>query len=255
MELETYLRTGLEKKGLLLMTHVVVGYPSFDDCFRMVEAMAEAGADLMELQIPFSEPIADGPVILRANQAALERGAGVRECLDFAEKAAASFDIPFLLMSYYNILFKYGVDRFVASMADRNLQGGIVPDLPPEEGRDYLAAMKKHALSPIFTFSPATTDVRMKYIGSFARGFIYCIARRGVTGADTAFSDGLDQYLARCRKASTLPLALGFGVKERAHVEYLKGKADIAVVGTQTIRVMEEKGIASAGKFIKNLRN
>jgi tryptophan synthase alpha chain len=166
----------------------------------------------MELQIPFSEPIADGPVILHANQKALAGGVTVQECLDFAQKVTQAFDIPFLFMTYYNILFKYGVDRFSATMAERGLQGTIVADLPPEEGKEYLTAMEAYNLAPIFIFSPTTPDERMKYLASFARGFVYCVARKGVTGADTTFSKELERYLARCRRATNLPLALGFGV-------------------------------------------
>jgi tryptophan synthase alpha chain len=157
-------------------------------------------------------------------------------------------------MSYYNILFKYGVDRFAATMAKGGLRGAIVPDLPPEEGADYLKVMDQHNLAPIFIFSPTTPDSRMEYIASFARGFVYCVARKGVTGLDTDFSGQLESYLARCRSATKLPLALGFGVKDRADVDFLKGKADIAVIGTQTIRLMEQEGIGAVGEFIRGLR-
>ena len=183
----------------------------------------------MELQIPFSEPIADGPVILSANQKALIGGTTVQACLDFSHQMTKTFDIPFLIMSYYNILFKYGVKRFVSNMAEGNLQGSIIPDLPPEEGQAYLSAMRNKGLSPIFIFSPATPDSRMAYIASLASGFIYCVARKGVTGLDTHFSQQLAEYLNRCRKAVSLPLAVGFGVKEKNDIDFLKGKADIAV--------------------------
>lgn len=251
--LESYLREKLKEKEILLMTHIVLGYPTFEDSLRIVETMVEAGVDLMELQIPFSEPIADGPVILHANQRALAAGATVQKCLDFAGKVTESFGIPFLFMSYYNILFKFGVDRFAAAMAQNRLKGAIVPDLPPEEGQGYLDAMAAHGLAPIYIFSPTTTDKRMKYIASFGRGFIYCVARKGVTGLDTSFSEQLDQYLARCRSATDLPLALGFGVKDRKDVDFLKGHADIAVIGTQTIRLMDSEGIGAVGKFIRSL--
>jgi tryptophan synthase alpha chain len=251
--LETYLKQRLEKKEILLMTHIVLGYPTFDDAFRIIEAMVNAGVDLMELQIPFSEPIADGPVILHANQKALARGATVQKCMEFAEKAVEAFDIPFLFMSYYNILFKYGVERFAGAMADNGLVGAIVPDLPPEEGAEYLGAMKQYNLSPIFIFSPTTSDERMKYLTSFGRGFIYCVARKGVTGVATDFSGQLEHYLSRCRKAAELPLALGFGVKDRGDIEFLKGKADIAVIGSETIRLVDKGGVAAVGEFIESL--
>jgi tryptophan synthase alpha chain len=251
--LESYLRTRVQEKEILLMTHIVLGYPTFEDSFKIIEAMVEAGVDIMELQIPFSEPIADGPVILHANQKSLAAGATVQKCLDFAEKVTGTFDIPFLFMSYYNILFKYGVERFAAAMTKRRLHGAIVPDLPPEEGKEYLAVMQEHNLAPIFIFSPTTPDERMKYLASFARGFIYCVARKGVTGADTTFSTELDSYLARCREATDLPLALGFGVKEKKDIDFLKGKVDIAVIGSQTIRLVDKGGAGVVGSFIRGL--
>jgi tryptophan synthase alpha chain len=236
------------------MTHIVLGYPSFDDSMRIVESMVKAGVDLMELQIPFSEPIADGPVILRANQNALAGGASVQKCFEFARKASGEFDIPFLFMTYYNILFKYGVEEFAARMVECNLKGAIVPDLPHEEGEDYLQAMKTRDLAPIFLFSPTTGDLRMKTIASLARGFIYCVARKGVTGMDTNFSENLDPYLVRCRNATDLPLALGFGVKAKSDIDFLKGKADIAVLGSQIIRLIDNDGIDAVGAFIRNLK-
>ena len=252
--LESYLRDRLKQRDILIMTHIVIGYPSFEESFRIIETMVNAGVDLMELQIPFSEPIADGPVILHANQKALSGGASVQKCFDFAQKVTRAFDIPFLFMSYYNILFKYGMDRFCEKMVQDGLQGAIVPDLPHEEGADYLRAMRQQNLAPIFIFSPTTTDERMKAIASFASGFIYCVARKGVTGIDTEFSAQLEGYLGRCRAATSLPLALGFGVKDRADVDFIKGKADIAVIGTQTIRLMEKEGIGAVGEFIRGLR-
>ena len=252
--LESYLRNRLEKKKILLMTHIVLGYPSFEDSFKLVEAMVAAGVDLMELQIPFSEPTADGPVIVHANQSALERGATVKDCLKLAEKITATFEIPFLIMSYYNILFKYGLDPFVALMCAGGLRGAIIPDLPPEEGQAYLDAMHKHDLAPILLFSPTTSPERMRYIAAFAKGFIYCVARKGVTGANTDFSEELTAYLKDCRRSTSLPLALGFGIKEKSDIDFLKGKADIAVMGSQTIRLMEQQGIAAVGDFIRGLR-
>jgi len=252
--LESYIRRKLKEKDILLMTHIVLGYPSFEDSYAIIDAMLTAGVDLMELQIPFSEPIADGPVILRTNQKALEKGVTVEACLDFTREITGEFDIPFLIMSYYNILFKYGVERFVHEMAQRKLKGSIIPDLPPEEGKSYLAAMQENGLAPILIFAPTTPPERMQYIASLGRGFIYCVARKGVTGANTDFSAELASYLDRCRKATHLPLALGFGVTDKADFDYLKGKADIAVVGTQMIRIIEEKGIASVGGFIRDLQ-
>ncbi len=252
--LEAYLKKRLEKKEILLMTHIVAGYPSFEASMNLVETMVNAGVDLMELQIPFSEPMADGPVILRANQKALERGTTVEKCLAFAAAVAERFNIPFLIMTYYNILFKYGVGSFVSRMAETGLKGAIIPDLPPEEGETYLKAMENHGLSPVLIFSPTTSLERMQYLGNFTRGFVYCVARKGVTGTRTTFSRHMSQYLKRCRETSPLPLAVGFGVGGRADVDYLTGKADIAVIGTRTIRLMEKDGIHAVGDFIKGLQ-
>ena len=255
MKLDTYLRMRLKEHEILLMTHIVLGYPSFEDCFKIIEAMVSAGVDLVELQIPFSEPIADGPVILQANQKALASGVTVQGCLDFAQEVAHAYDIPFLIMSYYNVLFKYGIGRFVSTMAKRNLRGAIIPDLPPEEGEDYLAAMKERELAPILIFSPTTAERRMEYLASLSRGFIYCVARKGVTGSDTCFSDELTGYLGRCRKATRLPLALGFGVKEKPDIDYLRGKADIAVIGTRVIQLLRKDGLSAVDHFLRSLRS
>jgi tryptophan synthase alpha chain len=249
MVLELYLRKRLDEKDILLMTHMVLGYPSFDDNLRIIEAMVAAGVDLMELQIPFSRPTADG-----ANQKALKGGATVKDCFNLAEKAARTFDIPFFMMSYYNIPFRYGVERFVRSMSHCGLRGSIIPDLPPQESREYLDAMDAHNLAPILIFSPTASLERMRSIASSGRGFIYCVARKGVTGENTDFSEELAIYLRRCRKSTRLPLALGFGIQEKSHIDFLKGKADIAVIGSQTIRVMEQKGVAAVGDFISGLR-
>jgi tryptophan synthase alpha chain len=251
--LEDYLKQRRQEKEILLMTHIVTGYPNWEACSDMVAAMVAAGVDLMELQIPFSEPIADGPVILKANQEALERGVTVARCLEFGREMAQRHGIPFLYMTYYNILFRHGVQAFVEEMADSGVQGAIVPDLPPEEGDDYLQAMDHFDRAPIFIFSPTTSDARLNYLSSFARGFVYCVARKGVTGMDTRFSDELSDYLARCRRATDLPLALGFGVKDKADVDFLKGKADIAVIGTQTLRLVDSQGVGAVGDFIRGL--
>ena len=252
--LAEYIRERRKKRDILLMTHIVAGYPSFDASFRIVEQMVEGGVDLMELQVPFSEPIADGPVILHANQQSLEAGSTVDTCLEFAEAVSQKFDIPFVLMTYYNILFKFGVNAFASRMASAGLRGAIVPDLPPEEGSEYLTEMKQNGLDPIFIFSPNTTESRMKLIAERAEGFIYCVARKGVTGAETSFTEEFQEYLARCRSATELPLALGFGVKDASDVSFLRGQVDVAVIGTETLRVVDRDGVEAVRPFIESLR-
>ena len=253
MDLETYLRRKLKSKPLLIMTHIVIGYPSFRESWVLARTMIDAGVDLMELQIPFSEPMADGPVILQANQKALEAGATVKKCFDFAKELAGQVEIPLLFMSYYNLLFKHGVARFAAESKAMGMAGAIVPDLPIEEGEEYLAAMRAEHLAPVGLFAPNTPDERMRLIGERSAGMVYCVARKGVTGAKTDFSTDLTSYLERARRATTLPLSVGFGLKERADVDFLKGKADVAIVGSETLRVLHESGIRGLGDFMRSL--
>jgi len=252
--LEARIREARAKKDILLMTHIVVGYPSLAASLEIVDAMVEAGVDLMELQIPFSEPMADGPVILAANQKALAQGITVEQCFAFARTVAAKHAIPFLFMSYYNVLFRAGLPKFTQAMKTAGVAGAIVPDLPPEEAADYLAAMKAADLDPIFIYSPSTSDDRLRTIAQSARGFIYCVARKGVTGKHTSFSAELENYLARCRAATQLPLAVGFGVQDASDVAFLRGKVDIAVVGSATLRLVDEKGPSAVAPFIRSLR-
>lgn len=251
--LEAEIRKRKAHKDILLMTHIVLGYPSFDASRRIVEQMVEAGVDLMELQIPFSEPIADGPVILHANQRALQAGASVERCFELATKLAHEFPIPFLFMSYYNIALQHGIERFARDTRAAGLQGAIIPDLPFEEGEELFSAFNVAQLSPVFIFSPNTTSERMRAIARRARGFVYCVARKGVTGSATEFS-ALGDYLARCRQATSLPLALGFGVRSREDIAALTGHVDIAVVGSETVRVVDHDGVEAVGAFIRGLR-
>ena len=236
------------------MTHLVLGYPSLEVNAEVVGQMVENGVDLIELQIPFSEPVADGLVIARACQDAITGGITVRRCLDFAAAMTKKHAIPFLFMTYYNILFRFGEEAFFTEAKKMGIKGFIVPDLPPEEGGGYLELARAHDIAPIQIFAPTSTDARMRTLASSANGFIYCVARRGVTGSRTTFDQGFDDYLARCRAATDLPLAVGFGIQDRDDVAALAGKADIAVIGTRTIRLIEEKGAAAVGPFIAGLR-
>lgn len=252
--LESEIRNRRQKKNILLMTHIVLGYPSFEVNRAVIGQMVDNGVDIIEMQIPFSEPVADGPTIARANQQALEAGTRVRQCLDFAAEVSAAYSIPFLFMTYYNILFRFGEADFCARARSCGIKGLIVPDLPPEEGGGYLSLMRGQGLAPIQIFAPTSTEERMKELAAAAEGFIYCVARRGVTGQKTDFDQEFNAYMSRCRRATNLPLAVGFGIRGREDVDYLVGKADIAVIGTETIRLVEEKGVAAVGPFIAGLR-
>jgi tryptophan synthase alpha chain len=254
MQLEQQLRDRLKKKDILLMTHIVLGYPSFETNREVIRQMVENGVDCIEMQIPFSEPMADGPVIVRANQEALRNGTKVADCMIFAAEMAASHDIPFLFMTYYNIIFKYGEKAFFAKAKACGIKGLIVPDLPPEEGESFLRLAAEYEIAPILIFAPTSTDERMRVLASHGQGFIYCVARRGVTGVKSVIGQDVAEYLKRCRKATSLPLAVGFGIQDRDDVSALIGKADMAVIGSQTIRLVDEQGAGAVGPFIAGLR-
>ncbi|MFZ5759384.1 MAG: tryptophan synthase subunit alpha [Thermodesulfobacteriota bacterium] len=256
MELNDHIRATLDDpaRKILLMTHIVLGYPSLAVNHRVIEQMVTNGVDLIEMQIPFSEPMADGPVIVKANQDAIDNGITVRQCLDFAREIVAAHPIPFLFMTYYNILFKFGVEKFFQEARELGIRGFIIPDLPPEEGEEFLALSRHYGIAPIMIFAPTSTPERMRELSRVGRGFIYCAARKGVTGRQTDFDAGFDRYLAQCRANTDLPLAVGFGISRREDVDALTGKAEIAVIGTRTIKLVEEEGVEAVGPFIAGLR-
>ena len=254
--LEDNIRKQLETKRFLLMPHLVLGYPSYEENRKAVKTMIEAGAEIIELQIAFSEPMADGPVILRANDEALKRGATVAKSMAFAKEMASAFpETMFLFMSYYNILFAQGVANFVDKAKEAGIQGLIVPDLPPEEGADYLAACKKTGLAPIFISTPTNTEERLKYVAQYAGGMAYCVGRKGVTGIKTKMDDALLDLIERYRKATKLPIALGFGIQGKEDVDAIADHVDIVVIGTKLVQLHDAEGVEGVGKFLKDLRS
>ena len=254
MQLEEQLRERLQEKEILLMTHIVLGYPSFEVNREVISQMVENGVDCIEMQIPFSEPMADGPVILKANQDALAGGTRVEDCFQFAAEMVEEYNIPFLFMTYYNIIFKYGEEAFFKRASEIGIQGFIIPDLPPEMGESFLALAEQYKVAPILIFAPTSTDERMRDLADHGRGFIYCVARRGVTGKKSEFDQDFDTYLARCRAATPLPLAVGFGIQSSDDIDLLKGKADMAVIGSRTITLVDKEGAEAVGPFIAALR-
>ncbi len=254
MKLRDDLYRRRQTKSILLMTHLVLGYPSFTVNREVIRQMAENGVDCIELQIPFSEPMADGPVIVKANQDSLARGTKVDECLEFTRQVVNEFSgVNFLFMTYYNIVFRFGERRFLEKSRSMGLKGIIIPDLPPEEGGDYLALSREFSLSAISFFTPTSTDARMREVVKHGDDFVYVVARRGVTGKETQMNEELMAYLARCRAATDLLLAVGFGIGGRDGVAMLEGKADMAVIGTATIRLVDEQGPGAVGPFIAAL--
>lgn len=251
--LEGHVREQLEKKPLLLMTHTVVGYPSLDANWAMLEAMDAAGVDLVELQLPFSEPIADGPSFAKANQEAIQAGTAWSTYFEFTARASRRFRFPLVFMGYYNSVFRMGADWFCSRLAEAGMRGYIVADLPPEEATELNAMARAHELDPILLMTPTNSPARLAEIGRQASGFVYCLARKGVTGKRSDLSQGVEDFLARCRAATPLPLALGFGIRTPDDVRDLRGLADIAIVGTACLAVWEEDGPGAYREFLKAL--
>ena len=204
--LEPFIRRELGNKDLLVMTHVICGYPSFEDNMRELEIMEEAGVDLVELQFPFSEPSADGPLFVKANQLSLENGTTVKQCFEFMKKVTEKFSFKVLMMGYYNTAFKMGAEKYIKSLKDAGATGFILPDLPIEEARELHTLAVANMLSPILLMTPTNTDERLNELGKHASGFVYAVARKGVTGQKTVMDDTVGAFITRCKAATDKPI-------------------------------------------------
>jgi tryptophan synthase alpha chain len=225
-----------------LMTHIVLGYPDLSRNRELIRVMADAGVEFIEMQIPFSDPIADGPTIVSANQKALKQTISVAKCMDFAEEIAASFrNINFLFMSYYNILFNSGIENFVGQAKKSGLYGLIIPDIPFEEDKEGLyAACKKYELNAVYVISPTTTEKRLRKIRDFSSGFVYCTSRIGITGADKNPHARLEQYVVKAKKILNTPIAVGFGIDSAVKAKSISQFADIIVIGSKVLNIVNE---------------
>ncbi|MBF0421603.1 MAG: tryptophan synthase subunit alpha [Magnetococcales bacterium] len=252
--LETRIRNKAD--SMQIMSHLVLGYPSLEENRLVMDRMVDAGVHMIELQIPFSEPIADGPIIARANQESIERGFRVEEGLRFIAESVLRYPIPILIMTYTNIIMARGMEAFIKHVADMGVQGLIVPDLPLEEAGPALHWCRHYGqghLDWIRLFTPTTPDARLHLLGREASGLVYCVARRGVTGQRTQFDPALMEFLTRCRAATHVPLALGFGVRSRDDIVSLQGQVEIAVVGTAAIEIHVAQGADAVGQFFAGL--
>ena len=236
MQLSDYIAERRQQKKLLVMTHVVCGYPSFEDNWRELEIMAEHGVDLVELQFPFSEPSADGPLFVKANQESLAHGTTVEQCFAFMARATAHFPFRVLMMGYYNTAFKLGHAAFIDKLAAAGGVGFILPDLPLEEATELFALAAARDLAPIILMTPTSSEARLRTLAAAAKGFVYAVARKGVTGTATSMDDEVGEFLARCRANTALPLAVGFGVSTREDMDFIAAHADIAIIGTAALR-------------------
>lgn len=240
-----------------LMTHVVLGYPSLKASIEIVRVMAESGASIIELQIPFSDPMADGPTIMAANEAALENGVTVRDCFRAAGQLAREVRTPLVFMSYFNIVYRYGVKKFRRDAAAAGIEALIVPDIPPEEDADGFWEPGGGAM-PVPVVAPVSTDARLKLLKKFTHGgFVYCVSTTGTTGARQALPPELPQYLKRVRRVFGLPLAVGFGISSPDQVRKLRGHAEIAVVGSAMIDCIKNSTpanrLATVARFTESL--
>lgn len=233
-----------KRKGL--MTHVVVGYPSLEETVNLVTIMAGEGVDFVELQIPFSDPLADGPTIQLACEASLKRGTRVRDAFAVATELSTTVDVPLLFMAYFNSVYKYGVTRFCKDAHDAGISGLIVPDIPLEAAQHerFLEACKANDLHNIITLAPTSTADRLTKNASIASGFVYCMSREGVTGAQYGLDSNLQSYLKNVESHVPLPRAVGFGISNRERLEAVLPYCDIAVVGSALI---EQINIAPDG--------
>jgi len=248
-----------------LIPYLTVGYPSLEATRQLVLVLAEQGADLIELGVPFSDPLADGATVQRASHAALEQGVTLSSCLSVAAEARCTTEVPLLFMSYFNPILRYGLSRFVRHCARAGVDGLIIPDLPPEEAGELKAECEQHALDLIFLVAPTSTDERLARVAEMASGFIYCVSLMGVTGARTEISYDVSDMLARVRQHTDLPLVVGFGISKSEHVaQVVQGAedgevgAEGAVVGSALINLIESLPdgdlTASVSKYVRNLK-
>jgi tryptophan synthase alpha chain len=242
-----------------IVAYVTAGDPSFDATLKYVLALAEAGADVIELGVPFSDPLADGATIQRASERALKAGASLAGVLDLVRRIRQSSQVPLVLFSYYNPILQMGLEKFASAAASAGADGVLATDLTPEESEDYRRILAAHHLDTIFLGAPTSTDERLAKIAACSSGFLYLISRTGVTGAKDALPDDLPALLRRARSVTQLPIAVGFGISLPGHVSVLGGLADAAVVGSALVSEIErapsvEAAAAALGDRIRALK-
>jgi tryptophan synthase alpha chain len=229
-----------------LVAYITAGDPSLDATRQIVLAAAEAGADVIELGVPFSDPLADGPTIQRASERALRAGATLAGVLDLVAAIRRESHVPLVLFSYYNPVLQMGLANFAERAAKAGADGALITDLTPEEAGDYRAALHARGLDTIFLAAPTTSEERFRRIADASTGFLYLISRTGVTGARESLPEELPALIRRARNATKLPIAVGFGISLPGHVSILGGLADAAVVGSALMEQIERAGDPTA---------
>lgn len=238
-----------------LIAYVTVGYPSIEATLRIVPLLVSGGCDMVELGIPFSDPMADGATIQKASFCALQNGITPRHCLEVARQLRQEMSIPLLFMSYYNPVFSYGLEEFCAACIKCGIDGLIVPDLPPDEGSELEIISHKKSLDLIYLLAPTSTEARIKLIARKTRGFIYLVSVTGITGARDRLPDDLDMLVARVKKITRKPICIGFGISTPQQAGQVARIADGVIVGSRIIQLIQaEDDFASVSSFIKELR-
>jgi len=253
---ETFAR--LRREGrTALMPYLTIGYPSPAMTPGLVEAAIQAGADLVELGIPFSDPLADGATIQHATHVALQQGTTVETCLEtVATLRRRGVETPLILMGYYNPILQRGEESFCAAAAEAGADGLIVPDLPPEEAEGLRAACRAHGLDLIFLLAPTSDDERVQYVAERASGFIYLVSLTGVTGARDRLPPELESFVQRVRRATDLPLAVGFGIGNPQEARRVGRVADGVIVGSAIVKRIGESDVPekAVAEFVRTLR-
>jgi tryptophan synthase alpha chain len=229
-----------EKGEMGLVAYITAGDPSLGATEKIVLAAADAGADVIELGVPFSDPVADGPTIQRASERALRGGTTLAGVIDLVKRIRTRSEVPLVLFSYFNPILQMGLEKFAAAAAAAGADGVLATDLTPEEAGEYRVAMHARGLDTIFLAAPTSTDTRLAQIAACSTGFLYLISRMGVTGERNALSEELPELARRVRRFTKLPLAVGFGISQPAHVSVLGGIADAAVVGSALVAEIEK---------------
>ena len=237
---------------------ITAGDPDIETTRGLIVELARAGADVIELGVPFSDPVADGPTIQRSSERALLNNVGVSEVFQAVIDARRETDVPIVLFSYFNPLLQFGIERLASECVRAGVDGVLITDLVPEESADFNATLKRNGLEQIFLAAPTTTDARLRMIAERAGGFVYAVSRAGVTGAQTDLSAEAKRLVERIRRVTDLPIAVGFGITTREHVAEVWSYADAAVVGSAIVAEIEKNVgehdlVARVGSFARSL--
>ena len=239
-----------------LIAYVTVGYPSIEATLEVVPLLASKGCDIVELGIPFSDPLADGATIQKASFYALKNGVNPQLCLEVAKQLSQTVEIPLVFMTYFNPVFSFGLEEFCSASASSGIAGLIIPDLPPEEGLELEAITQRQGLDLIYLLAPTSTEARIKLVVESSRGFIYLVSVTGVTGARENLPANLETFVAKVRRVATQPLCVGFGISTPEQARQIARTADGVIVGSRIIQLMETEDnfISPVGDLITELR-